>query len=239
VPTLTAAQIAAHARAAGWAGGDLVTAVAVALAESGGRSDARGDVALQTRTWGPSIGLWQIRSLNADRGTGRTRDEVANRDPGTNARHAHQVWAQANGWSPWSTYKTGAYLLYRPQASAGVGVAGNAPAPGGTPVEPINLGGGGLGPGRITIPLPGGLNPLEQGGAIANIAGLLMRPVELLIKLSAWVADPDNWMRVAKVILGGGLVLAGVNVMVRPQVMGAVGTVAGGQTAGRPVRAVA
>ena len=89
------------ARAAGWTGDDVITAVAVGLGKSGGRSDAVGDLGLRTAKWGPSVGPWQIRSLNADKGTGRTRDEVANMAPMTNAKHAHEIWAQAgNSFRP-------------------------------------------------------------------------------------------------------------------------------------------
>ena len=64
--TLSGAAVAALARNAGLTGAGLVTAVAVAKGESGWRTDARGDVALVDAKWGPSIGLWQIRSLNAE-----------------------------------------------------------------------------------------------------------------------------------------------------------------------------
>lgn len=115
---LTAAQIAALARQAGFRGGDLTTAVAVALAESGGRADAVGDVTLQTGTWGPSIGLLQIRSLREQRGSGGLRDELANRDPLTNLRHGLQLARTERGWRHWSTVLHGSYRRFLPQARA-------------------------------------------------------------------------------------------------------------------------
>lgn len=89
----------------GFVGNERITGVAIVLAESNGRTDARGDVNLVTEKWGPSVGLFQIRSLHVDKGTGRARDELANVDPATNARHARQIFLEANSqWTPWSTF---------------------------------------------------------------------------------------------------------------------------------------
>lgn len=117
---LTGAQVARHAGAAGFAGEALVTAVAIARAESGWRPGAVGDVGLQTGVWGPSIGLWQIRSLNAQRGTGLPRDASRLTDPAFNARAAWAISGQGSNWRPWTVYKTGAYRAYLPAARAAV-----------------------------------------------------------------------------------------------------------------------
>ncbi len=102
---LTDHQIAEHVVGGGFVGENRVIGVAVVLAESGGRTDAKGDVGLQTEKWGPSVGLFQIRSLKAQKGSGGTRDELANLNPATNARHAHVVFTEAGGhWTPWSTF---------------------------------------------------------------------------------------------------------------------------------------
>jgi hypothetical protein len=128
--TLTAAQIAGHAKAAGFAAQDLVIAVAIALGESGGRTDAKGDVSLQTGTWGPSIGLWQIRSLVADKGTGKTRDELANYDAAHNARAAYTLYKGRGGFADWSVYNSGAYKNHLSVARGGASAAtGTASTP--------------------------------------------------------------------------------------------------------------
>ncbi len=123
--TLSAEQIADFARAAGFSGNALVTAVAVAIAESGGRTDAKGDVSLQTATWGPSIGLWQIRSLNAEKGRGSARDELANYDPGHNARSAYSIAGGGTNFKPWSTYNGGQYKAHLAAAQTAAGQVGN------------------------------------------------------------------------------------------------------------------
>lgn len=119
---LSATQIANLAKSAGWKGQDLITAVAVALGESGGRTDAKGDTTLTNATWGPSIGLWQIRSLNAERGKGTTRDEMLNYDPAANAKHAYSLY-KASGFQPWSVYNTGAYKKHIGTATTAAGGA--------------------------------------------------------------------------------------------------------------------
>ncbi|MEV6609882.1 hypothetical protein [Kutzneria sp. NPDC051319] len=119
MPTITAREIAQHAYAAGFRGDSLTTAVAVALAESHGETGIHGDVNLQTGTWGPSVGLWQIRSLNPGHGTAAEqalRNAQANADPATNARHAYAISRQGNNFRPWSTYTNGAYRGYLNQA---------------------------------------------------------------------------------------------------------------------------
>jgi hypothetical protein len=120
-------QIAQYVAGGGFTGEDQVIGVAVVLAESSGNTAAKGDMDRINKTWGPSIGLFQIRSLNAERGTGKTRDEQANYDPATNARHAHRVFLDAGSrWTPWSTFKNGSHRRYlqRARAVAPVGAGG-------------------------------------------------------------------------------------------------------------------
>lgn len=120
MPTISAGQIATYIKNAGATDSVAVTMVAIALAESGGNTDAIGDVSLENSTWGPSVGLWQIRSLNSEKGTGGTRDEVANHNPQTNANHAMQI-LNGSGLSAWSTYTNQAYRAHLPAANTGVG----------------------------------------------------------------------------------------------------------------------
>lgn len=137
MPTISAAQIAQYAYAAGFRGDALNTAVAVALAESHGDTGIHGDVNLQTGTWGPSVGLWQIRSLNPGHGTPAEqalRNAQANADPATNARHAYTISKHGTNFRPWSTYTNGAYRSYLDQArtasrqvSAGAATGGITP----------------------------------------------------------------------------------------------------------------
>ncbi|MGW5723787.1 transglycosylase SLT domain-containing protein [Amycolatopsis sp. NPDC003865] len=129
---LSAEQIARHAYAAGFRGQGLTTAVAVALAESGGRTTAHNATPPDD-----SYGLWQINMLGA-LGPQRRRqyhlksdDELF--DPATNARVAHRVSGDGHDFTPWSTYTNGAYehhlaaareaarAVTKPQAASGAG----------------------------------------------------------------------------------------------------------------------
>ncbi|OFV82828.1 MAG: hypothetical protein A2Y78_10150 [Acidobacteria bacterium RBG_13_68_16] len=111
------------ARAAGWSGTDLVTAVAIAGAESRYNATAVGK---PNSNGSRDYGLWQINSVH--------NPTAQNwRDPATNARMAHKVWSDAGRkWTPWSAFKNRSYLLFWPASVAAVGVdaspAGDAAA---------------------------------------------------------------------------------------------------------------
>lgn len=101
--------IAGWASNAGFSGVDLVTAVAIAYAESSGNPNAVGDVNL-----GRSIGLWQI---NLAAHPEYSENELY--DPQTNANAAFDIYSAAgNSFSPWTTFKTGAYSQYEDAAQA-------------------------------------------------------------------------------------------------------------------------
>jgi hypothetical protein len=95
---LSPSDIAQYASNAGWTGSDLVLAVAVALAESGGNPGVTGDLDI---TPGGSVGLWQINLA--------AHPDLASEnltDPQTNANAAFSIYAAAgNSFSPWTTYK--------------------------------------------------------------------------------------------------------------------------------------
>lgn len=93
-----AREVAKYARAAGFSGRALQTAIAIALAESSG------NVSAMNTKGEHSVGLWQI---NMDAHGTRFGSERDLKDGYTNARAA---WSLSNGgtnWQPWTTY-TGA-----------------------------------------------------------------------------------------------------------------------------------
>lgn len=101
---LTDQQILNIAITVGWKGDDQRIAVAVALAESGGNS-----LAVHRNANGSTdYGLWQVNSVH-----GFDTDQLL--EAVGNGFAAHHVW-EAQGWNAWTTYKTGAYLLYMPRA---------------------------------------------------------------------------------------------------------------------------
>lgn len=115
------AEVQAFARTAGFGVADAKTAGAIAMVESqsivGGTpyadSSRVGDQALVDTRWWYSYSLWQIRSLRADKATGRTRDQDRLPEPVFNAASAHTIWLDAGRtFTPWSTYNSGAYKAY-------------------------------------------------------------------------------------------------------------------------------
>jgi hypothetical protein len=105
---LSADQIAQYAAAAGFSGGDLTTAVAIAFAESSGNTQAHNP------NGEDSWGLWQI-NLNA-------HPEFSSwdlTDPALNARAAFLLYS-SSGFRPWSTFNSGVFQRYMASAQAGV-----------------------------------------------------------------------------------------------------------------------
>lgn len=110
----------------GFRGKSLETAFAVALAESGGRAGAKGDVSLQNKTWGPSLGVFQIRSLKNPPNTpsGKWRDGKRLLDPAFNVQAAWAISNQGSNWQPWSAYNNGSFAKYLDDAQATARKAG-------------------------------------------------------------------------------------------------------------------
>ncbi len=116
VNRLTPEQIAIVAQKAGFTGSNLVIAVAVALAESGGNANAHGDV-----TIGGSFGLWQVYcKAHPELIPPDNPDSVAWYDPYQNARWAYEISGKGVNWRPWSTYKHGTYQAFMDKARAAV-----------------------------------------------------------------------------------------------------------------------
>ena len=110
---LTPAQIGLYASRAGFTGKNLVIAIAVAMAESGGDPNA-----INTANKDGSIdrGLWQINSVHTQFQQSRLFD------PAYNAFAAFQISGGSN-WFPWASYTNGRYQKFLNQAQQAVGVA--------------------------------------------------------------------------------------------------------------------
>jgi len=204
VAVLTYEQVAALAHTAGFRGDRLVVAVAVAAAESGRDAADVGDEHLVNGTWGPSVGLWQIRSLHKDKGTGRTRDEEANRDPLVNAKAAFAVSDGGRNWSPWTEFKNGGFRAHVVPAGHAVIAIGEAGFSIGDVVREVIA------------------NPGAVPGVIVDEVADGWRSVVALL------TDPQTWVRVFTLLAGGALVVGGVVILAKDTKMkvvkGAVGS---------------
>lgn len=120
--TLTAAEIAQVARNAGFGKDEdtLTTAVAVALAESSGRTSA-------VSPTGCCHGLWQI-NVNVHPYT-----KTQMQDPAQNAAAAWKISDNGTNWKPWSAYTNGSYLLH--MSSARTAARARTSDSGGTPQQ--------------------------------------------------------------------------------------------------------
>jgi len=141
-------DVARLARGAGFKGNALITAIAVAGAESGFRSKA------SNRNSNGSIdrGYWQINSVHGNQSTF---------SPTGNARAAFNISSGGSNWRPWVTYNTGAYRRYLNQARAAAGsISGSA----------TKAGGGGASSTAGAAATAQKVNPLDQKLANADLA---------------------------------------------------------------------
>jgi len=100
---------------AGFRGRSLVVATAIAGAESHYNPNAIGDTGLETDKWGPSCGLWQIRSLKHPEQFNypdslRVQNDLFN--PQTNANAAYAFSKQGQNFGAWTTYMNKSYLNF-------------------------------------------------------------------------------------------------------------------------------
>lgn len=106
-----------------------IVATAIAWAESGLHPDAIGDSGLADEKWGPSIGLWQVRSLREDHGTGKERDGSRLHEPSFNARAMVAISNGGTKWTPWSVFKSGRYRQHLDAVRAAVEETGEPMTP--------------------------------------------------------------------------------------------------------------
>lgn len=120
----------AHVASRYWTGTDLVTAIAVALAESGGDTEAMHRSASGSSVGNRDHGLWQISNRwhqrKGDGSPGRLLlAGAAWRDPYENARLAREVYDETkamgkDGWTAWQVYLSGTYMTYVADAELAV-----------------------------------------------------------------------------------------------------------------------
>ena len=118
-PTANKKELIKTIAAKGFHGKSLKTAYAISIAESGGRSNAKGDVHLQDSKWGPSIGLFQIRSLKDwKKYNDPYRDASRLYDPRYNAEAAFKKSNQGKSFKAWTTYTSGSFVKHLGEADA-------------------------------------------------------------------------------------------------------------------------
>jgi hypothetical protein len=173
----------------GWPVSVISTARQVAVAESGGRANERGDGGPKLGCKGKptSIGLFQVRGFDnqcnrvhaGKAGSPTDYDGYVKwaEDPDNNARIALVVWKEAgNSFKPWTVYKTGAYKL-----------SGNR--------DPI-----------VTTKEKLGVDDIPIVGDAVDAAGGALDVVGDFIGL---ITDRDTWFRIGKGFVGLNLITIG------------------------------
>ena len=128
-------EAANAARNSGWPDALLNLAVALAMAESRANQKPYGDLgrvgekAADGSTWGPSVGMTHVRTIDEQRGTGGPRDIDRIMDPlenfratnelmaGRNFTHNGRTWYEPGGMQQWSTLRSGAHVQHLPFAN--------------------------------------------------------------------------------------------------------------------------
>lgn len=88
----------------------VITCLAIGYGESSWNDQAVGDRNIagertpDGRTWEKSRGIWQVRCIEEERGTGATRDPIANMNPRHNAAAMVTISNGGRDWGAWSTF---------------------------------------------------------------------------------------------------------------------------------------
>lgn len=106
-------QLIAQAYAVGIRGNSLPIAAAIAMAESSGRTDAKGG---PNSNGSYDYGLWQINDIHKGNSYVPNGDMTKMFDPGANARAMAAISKQGSKWTDWSTFNNGAYRKFMTQA---------------------------------------------------------------------------------------------------------------------------
>jgi hypothetical protein len=187
---LSTADALRAAQAAGFQGDALITAVAVARAESGLRYDAVGDS-------GRSIGLWQVHLPSHP-----TYNAGQLYDPLANARAAYEISGGGTNWQPWTVYKTGAYTQHVPAVRAQAETLGLLEG------QPFSIPGGHTGE---TVGWADQLNPWKpkqtEPGLIGEAAASIFDP------LVGWLSEQFLVSLLTVVFSAGALGLIALGVM--------------------------
>jgi hypothetical protein len=226
VTKLSAAQIASYAAGAGFTGQGLVDAVAVALAESGGNTEATHTNSDTYRS--VDRGLWQINS--------HWHPEVSAAqafDPAQAAAAAYRISGGGRSWSPWSTWTNGAAAVHIPTATMAAhqakptGATANdaglhVPIIPGMPLIPGVPGLGGL---DLTDPLGSITDSLKHAKTTVDVS---KQALVFLAHGAEWIANPHNWVRVGFVVGGGAALLMGAYMLADSGAAGSIAQSAAG-----------
>jgi hypothetical protein len=141
------------------------------MAESGGRSDASN----KNTDGSVDRGLWQINSVHGPKSTF---------DPIANVKSAIAISSGGKNWSPWVTYKTGAFRKY---------------------LSPTTLADASLPTSTTGLNIPG------VGGL--SVSGIVSGAINTVLKMMGLGDLRDMLERAGLIILGFALVIMGIHIL--------------------------
>lgn len=209
---LTALQVAAAAYIGGFTGNTVVQAVQVAYAES---------------SWNPSAsnsccyGLWQInKGAHADLFKKYKWD-----NPADNARMANIIFQKEasllhpegqwcshgkppNGCNPWQGYGNANYNSKKNEAEMAYAQLKKALQSGKSAEDVLGT--------------KGSANNRSVEGTVNDAVGAVTSPItavaDMFNRAGSWITNPDNLMRIFKVVAGGAVVLIGAAAMMDKEI---------------------
>lgn len=199
---ITDSQRATWARQGGFPENVIAEAVAVSIAEN--QSGDVGAIGGPNPDGSYDYGIWQINE--------KWHPDLFQRFPQwwsvANASMAKEVWAQAgNSFEPWSTWKAGKHKAYLSRGEAAAKSAG-----GNTSQSDPNT----------EWDIPGISDTIDAIAAVAEtlrgIGNGIKAAAGAVFKTGVWAANPNNWERVALVVAGGGLLIVGTTLLLKPLV---------------------
>lgn len=203
--TLTMDQIGSYAYNAGVKDkNNLAIAIAVAMAESQGNTHAHNGVGRDD-----SYGLWQINMLGGMGPERRKRWGLTSNqqlfDPAVNARAMASISANGKHWRDWTTFTgfANSYQRYIADASKAAGRVLTSKGSTNNTFLPDII-----------------ETPVENAGNVASGVGDI---AEGLRATTRWIGDRNNIMRIAKGLVGTGLLIGGLFILAQPALTGAVG----------------
>lgn len=194
--TLTIPQLEALWIKAGGPAARAPVAAAVAMAESGGRTE----VTSANPDGGVNVGPWQLDTKG--KGAGKTIAQL--QDPLTNAQLAVQGSSGGSDWSAWATFGSGAYRAFLGAATSALGTVEND-------VDSVLKDIGGVASGAAGAVSSAVGQVLGLPSQVTGFLTSLERPVQALM----WIINPANVARVIAgvlgfLLLGAGLVTLGM-----------------------------
>jgi hypothetical protein len=208
--TLSPNSIALHAYNAGVRKKEsLAIAVAVALGESGGKTDARCHNCFPGVSE-DSIGLWQV-----NRRAHPQYSETCLYDPACNARAMYAISSGGNNWRPWSQYTNGGYKKYLGQGLSAASAVISGYKGGGAEAIPT-FGDVFFNPADAPGPLQGVAGALHGAsdfaqGAVSTTGNLLAN----LGKIVGFLSERSGWIRAGEIVGGIALLVIGLRILAR------------------------